>query len=91
MSALGKRIAYCALQWLLLIDEGGQILIRSAIYIVTGQNPPTAHETISAWVGTEAARGGRVGLVAQRIIDGIFGAGHCARAAAFERSVETAD
>lgn len=83
------RILACLLQLVLILDELGQVLIRSPIYIATGYNLPTAHVTISAWVGESAAAGQPWAIDAQRLLDGIFGTGHCASAAAFEASVET--
>lgn len=84
------RILACLLQLIITIDELGQVFIRSPIYILTGYNAPGAHETISAWVGTSAAAGQKWAIEAQSLLDSIFGAGHCANAAAFEKSVDTA-
>ena len=58
---------------------------------MTGRNKPSAHETISAWVGRSVADGRGWAIEAEKLIDGIFGQGHCARAAAYESQVETAD
>ena len=85
------RLLAVALQLVLVIDELGQVFLRSPIYVITGRNLPSAHETISAWVGRSAAAGQGWATEAQKLIDSIFGAGHCARAAAFEASVATPD
>ena len=84
------RFFACLLQALLVLDEMLQVFIRSPIYVVTGHNMPAAHETISAWVGSSAAVGQPWAIEAARLLDSIFGPGHCARAAAFESQVETA-
>jgi hypothetical protein len=85
------RILACLLQLVIVLDELVQLFIRSPIYIITGYNLPSAHETISAWVGGSAKSGYRWALVAQDLIDDIFGKGHCASCAAFESSVDTPD
>lgn len=83
------RLFACLLQAILVVDEVAQVFVRSPIYILTGRNLPSAHETISAWVGCSATLGKPWAIEAARLIDDIFGAGHCARAAAFESQVET--
>jgi len=83
------RIVSCLLQMILVIDELGQVFIRSPIYIVTGYNIPSAHETISAWVGSSAFKGYAWAIEAAKLLDAIFGKGHCERARLFDLSVET--
>ncbi len=84
-----NRLAAVALQCLIALDELVQVAIRSPIYLVTGHNLPSAHETISAWVGMSAALGKGWAIEAQKLIDAIFGQGHCARAANHEASVDS--
>jgi hypothetical protein len=83
------RLLAVLLKLVLVIDELGQVFLRSPIYVITGRNLPSAHETISAWVGASAAAGQGWAIEAARLLDSIFGPGHCARAAAFEGAVET--
>ena len=85
-----RRIGACALQLLLVLDELVQVFIRGPIYVLTGHNLPSAHETISAWVGASAALGKPWATEATRLIDSIFGPGHCARAFAREVSLASA-
>lgn len=83
------RIAACLLQFVLCLDEIAQVGIRGPIYIITGRNLPTCHETISAWVGASAALGKPWAVESQKLLDGIFGAAHCERANRHESAVET--
>jgi hypothetical protein len=83
------RIFACLLQSVIALDELAQVFIRSPIYIVTGYNLPSAHETISAWVGASAALGRPWAIETARLLDDIFGKGHCARAAMIESQSQT--
>lgn len=87
--SLFSRIGYCLLQFLILFDELVQVIIRSIIFIVTGDNPPSAHQTISGWVGMGVTKRYKIAIFAQKIIDGIFGNGHCHRVYLFEQSIST--
>jgi hypothetical protein len=83
------RLLAVLLQLVLVIDELGQVFLRSPIYILTGHNLPSAHETISAWVGASAAAGQRWAIEAAKLLDSIFGVNHCLRAARHESTIET--
>lgn len=83
------RTLACILQLVITLDEILQVLVRSPIYIVTGINAPTAHETVSEWVGKSAASGQEWAIEAAKLLDSIFGKNHCANQAAFESSVDT--
>ena len=85
-----RRIGAFALQLVLVLDELVQVFIRGPIYLLTGHNLPSAHETISAWIGVSAALGKPWAVEAARLIDSIFGPGHCARAAVYEASIASA-
>ena len=84
-----KRLLTSLLQFLYALDIVAQVLIRAPIYIATGHNKPSAHETISAWVGASAALGKSWAVFTAAALDAVFGAGHCARAALREASVST--
>ena len=71
------------------LDEGLSIVVRGPIYLMTGYNMPSAHETISAWVGECARLGQPWAIDAARVLDAVLGKKHCANADLFERSIET--
>lgn len=55
-------------------------------WVITGRGQePDPDEPFSSRVGRNAIAGKRWALIAERIVDGIFGAGHC-RASAADRS-----
>ena len=85
-----KRTLTVLLITLIWLDEGVQVFWRGIWYIATGQGEPSPHETISAWLGMSAAKGKPVGTYLVSLVDDIFGHGHCARAAEYEATVDSA-
>lgn len=78
------RLRAWALQMLICVDQIAGCWLRGWVYVWIGGEQPKADETISSWVGRRAIAGFAWALVAERLIDLLFGAGHCRRAAAKE-------
>lgn len=55
--------------------------LRGWAYVWFGVGDPDADETTSSWVGRNAMEGNRWALIAEKMIDALFGSGHCRRAA----------
>ena len=64
------------------VDQLAQVIIRGPKFVLLNGPRPSADETISDWVGQCAKAGIVLGLISQRLIDALFGAGHCQRAIA---------
>ena len=77
-----KRLGKWLLRMLICLDQLAGCWLRGWYFVWIGGEPPSADETISAWVGKSAAAGKRWALFAQAAIDRLFGAGHCQRAVA---------
>lgn len=64
-------------QMLKATDQWLGCWLRGWTYVWLGGELPDPGETISSWVGRRALAGKRWALIAQSIIDAMFGAGHC--------------
>lgn len=65
--------------WLVLltIDQFWQVVLAGPKFISLGGGEPSPDETISSRVGRAAIEGRRWALICERLIDGVFGHGHC--------------
>lgn len=75
-----RRLGLWLVTVAICLDQLVQVIIRGPKYVLLNGPRPSADETISDWVGQAAQAGIEVGLFWQRIIDAIFGEGHCRRA-----------
>lgn len=84
-----KRLTQAVFSILIAFDTLVQCLIKAPIWIIFARARPSSRETISATLGWGEAHGYRWAAFCARLVDDIFGAGHCARAyqseAAFEQ------
>jgi hypothetical protein len=84
-----KRLLASLLTILIAFDQLVQAIIRTPLYVITGNNAPSPRETISAWFGCMAASGWWIGRAGQMLINSVFGPTHCQDAAAYEKAFET--
>jgi hypothetical protein len=75
-----RRFSAWGWQFLIAVDQLAGVTICFWTFVVFGRGEaPNADETISSRVGRNAVEGKRWALICERLIDGIFGAGHCRR------------
>jgi hypothetical protein len=65
--------------WLFLIavDQLAYVWLACWLFVLANRAEPDPDETISSAVGRNAVAGRRWALIAERVIDRIFGRGHC--------------
>lgn len=74
---MGSRLKAWGWQMLLCLDQLFGCWLRGWFYVWRGGECPDADETLSSFVGRNAVEGKRWALVAERLLDGVFGEGHC--------------
>jgi hypothetical protein len=59
------------------LDQLAACWLRGWLFVWADREEPDPDETISSWVGRNAAAGHRPALIAEAMIDFFLGAGHC--------------
>lgn len=66
-------------EMLVALDQFAGCWLRGWLYVWVGGEEPDPDETISSWVGRHSLAGNSRALLLERLIDAVFGAGHCRR------------
>lgn len=74
------RLGRWVVSWLIAFDQLVQVWAAGWTYVWLARGDcPNPDETISSCVGRFAERGRPWALIAEKLIDAVFGAGHCRR------------
>lgn len=62
------------------LDQLAGCYVRGWFFVWFNAEQPSPDETVSSWVGRGAVAGKRWALIAEKLIDLFWGAGHCRKA-----------